>query len=256
MRCASFVLVAVFAMPAAAQDSWGTIRGQILWGGKDIPKADVFNIGKNPDKDFCLSKGAVDNETWVVDPKTKGLRDVFVWLAPKDAKDKTARLPIHPKLKAVPADAASMDQPVCSFIPHALALRHGQSLLALNSSGIGHNFRYVGSPNVPANSGNLLIPAGKQVEIKNLAADRLPIRVSCSVHPWMDAWIRVFDHPYFAVTDAQGSFQIKDAPVGEFRLLIWHGSGGWLGGAEGRTGRAIEVKATTDLGKIEYPPPF
>jgi hypothetical protein len=71
----------------------------------------------------------------------------------------------------------------------------------------------------------------------------------------MKAWVRVFDHPYFAITDGDGKFEIKNAPAGDFRLVIWHEGVGWVKG--GKTGTPITIKAggDTDLGKVEMTPP-
>jgi len=141
------------------------------------------------------------------------------------------------------------------FVPHALALREGQILVVKNTSKVLHNFKWNGHPDVNP-GGNPSIVAGAEEVLGNLKADRLPIGVSCGIHPWMKGWIRVFDHPYFALTDAQGRFAIKDAPAGACRLMAWHGSGGWLGGVKGRNGRPISVQSgDNDLGTLEYAPP-
>ena len=71
----------------------------------------------------------------------------------------------------------------------------------------------------------------------------------------MKAWVRVFNHPYFAVTDKDGNFQIKDAPVlkGELRLFVWQESAGILGGTAGRFGKTIKVKPRSlDLKEIKF----
>ena len=47
-------------------------------------------------------------------------------------------------------------------------------------------------------------------------------KVKCDVHGWMAAWIGVFDHPYFAMTDADGRFTIKGLPPGKYTLEVWH----------------------------------
>ena len=69
----------------------------------------------------------------------------------------------------------------------------------------------------------------------------------------MTGFIRVYNHPYFAVTDKDGKFEIKDAPAGEYRLKFLHDSG-WLGGAKGKAGRkvTIGVGKDNDLGKIDW----
>jgi hypothetical protein len=251
------VLLASLQSAARAQgDAWGNVQGQITWGGKDIPKQDpIAAVNASPDKAACMKGGnVVIDETWVVNPKNKGLQWTFVWLAPMKKGD---AIPIHPNLQKPKANKVVMDQPLCAFIPHALALRQGQDLIANNTSGIAHNFKWTGNPSTPNAGNNILIPAGGQFAIKGLVADRLPVKIECNIHPWMNGWVRIFDHPYYAVTDADGKFEFKDAPAGEYRLMVWAGSGGWLGGAKGRDGQRITIKGgdTLKLGSLEYPPP-
>lgn len=255
-RMFGLALLLAFASSASAQE-WGTIKGNIVWGGA-VPEKKTLNLGANPDKAVCEKDGGVEDETWVVNPKNKGLKHAFVWIAVKDAKAKgaAAKLAIHPSLKDVKEKEIHMDQPCCAFVPHAIALREGQVLVAKNASAIGHNYKYTGNPDTANSGNNFLLPPGAQKKIDGLVADRLPIAVECNIHPWMKGWVRVFDHPYYAVTDENGAFEIKDAPVGDFRLLVWHGSGGWRGGAAGRNGEAIAIKSgSNSLGSLEYPPP-
>jgi hypothetical protein len=105
---------------------------------------------------------------------------------------------------------------------------------------------------------NPLIPAGAQhtVNAKILEAKNRPYQVSCNIHPWMKAWVLVCDHPYFAVTDKDGTFQIKNAPAGTFRLMIWKDDHGWLGGVKGRNGMEVAIKAggVTDVGQLKIKP--
>jgi hypothetical protein len=72
----------------------------------------------------------------------------------------------------------------------------------------------------------------------------------------MSGWVRVFDNPYFAVTDADGNFEIKDAPAGTYRLMIWQESIGYRGGAAGRDGTPVTIKAgaVTDVGPFDVKP--
>jgi hypothetical protein len=245
-------LSAAALTPGLAQEgSWGTVKGRIIWGGAEVPKREPLDLKENPDKMACLKNGPLLDETWVVHPKNKGLRHTFVWLqAPKGSE-----LPIHPSLKEVKEKKIVMDQPVCMFIPHATALREGQVLVAKNSAAIAHNFKWSGHPDVNPGS-NVLMPPATEKIIDDLKADRFPVSIECNIHPWMRGWVRVFDHPYFAVTDESGNFEFKDAPAGDWQLMVWHGSGGWLGGAKGRNGQPITVKAgVTDTGSLEYPPP-
>ncbi len=238
---------------AQAQDNaWGDINGRIVWGGDKLPPAAIVNIGINPDAAACLKNGPIVDETWIVNPKNKGLKNTFVWL---ETLKKGGKLPIHPKLEKVGPAKVEVDQPSCAFIAHAIAIREGQILVAKNTSPIAHNFKWTGNPTVNP-GGNVLLPPGASRDIDDLKADRIPLAIECNVHPWMKGWARVFDHPYYAVTDADGNFTIKNAPAGEFRLKVWHGSGGWLGGAKGKDGQPITIKAGENkLDDNPYPPP-
>jgi hypothetical protein len=251
----AFGIVATFALltlaptaPADDAKDWGTIKGQVVYGGATVPEPKEITIDK--DQGHCLEKGKLYSEDWVINKDNKGVRWVFVWLTTEPKSDK--KLPVHPSLKDITVKEVELDQPRCQFIPHALGLREGQVLVAKNSSPVGHNVNYTGHP--AKNPGkNLALAAGDSLKVDNLKADeKIPVTVACNIHPWMKAYVRVFDHPYFVVTDADGKFEIKNAPAGDWRLKVWHDSG-WKGGADGRDGDKITVKGgdTTDVGKLE-----
>jgi hypothetical protein len=235
----------------AGGGSWGTITGHITWGGA-VPERAPLDLKANADKAVCEKNGKLLDETWIVNPKNKGLKNTFVWL---EGEKKGDKLPIHPDLAKGPTTKIEIDQPTCMFIPHAIALREGQAIAAKNSSPIAHNFKWQGNPAVNA-GGNRLVPPGGSFDIDDLKADRLPVTIECNIHPWMKGYVRVFNHPYYAVTDADGNFKIEKAPAGSWRLKIWNGSGGWAGGVKGKDGQPITVKAgDNNVGAIVYPAP-
>jgi hypothetical protein len=47
-------------------------------------------------------------------------------------------------------------------------------------------------------------------------------KIKCDVHPWMNAWIHVLDHPFFSVTGEDGTFTIRGLPPGKYTLTAWH----------------------------------
>jgi len=242
----------MFARITAASDetkpAWGNVKGRVIWGGEKLPKREAEVIDK--DKEHCSEKGPIYSEKWVVNKENKGMRWAFVWLGP-DPPDAKKKLPVHPSLEEIKEKELVMDQPFCAFVPHALGMREGQNLVVKNSSPVPHDVRWAGSPLI--NPGNdVLVPAKGSHTIKDLRKDRMPLLVSCSIHFWMKAYVRVFDHPYFAVTDADGAFEIKQAPSGNLRLVVWHEGVGWRGGAEGKNGAKITIKPdeTVDLGKL------
>jgi hypothetical protein len=257
------VLTAVNA--SQAEDKWGTIKGQVIFGSDKVPTRPVLNVDKN--RKECLddqNKKELLAEEWVVDPKTKGLKWALVYLIPANAKvkeDVAKPIPIHPKLTKVKLENVVIDQPCCKFDPYVVALRDGQSITVKNSMTIGHNCKVDGNPAVGNPAVNLQIPPGEKVEIGPFHPQWNNIPVSCSSHGWMKGHIRVFSHPYFYVTGEDGEFEIKDAPAGTYRLVIWHpGNDGLyvVGEKEpDKFGIPIEIKAdkTTELKPFTALPP-
>jgi hypothetical protein len=213
-------LAVIFAASARAADEWGTVKGQVTWGGAAPPAPTPIAVDK--DKEHCLSKGPIFKEEFVVG-KNGGVKNVFVWL--QDASNPKAKLPIHPALKSIKDKQVVIDQPCCKFEPHALAIREGQVIIGKNSSPIAHNMKWTGGDDNPGD--NKLIPAGGKIDIE-LAASTRPVVIECNIHPWMKGWVRVFNHPYFAVTDDNGNFEIKDAPAGKYNIVMWQEGKGWV----------------------------
>jgi hypothetical protein len=249
---AMFAAAVFTAMPVLGQGGgWGHIKGRVVWGPKDIPtQLPIDAVKKNADQAHCLSKGPVLSEQWVVNAKNRGLQWTFVWLINANSKDKTP-LPVDPALHKITDLKVMVDQPVCAFIPHALAIREGQILVAKNSSPVTHNIKWTGAKN----QGNINLPAGAQFEIKDLKAERLPMQIECNIHPWMNGRVGIFDHPYFAVTDADGKFEIKNAPAGTYHVVFYNTS--YNGGAPGRLGQPVMIRAdgTVDMGDVKFMPP-
>lgn len=218
----------------------------MIWTDVKIPPAAFLVL---PPGVAC---GQVPDESWIVNPKNRGLKDAFVWL---EDPVRGVPLPIHPKHVKPNRKTSTLDQIACRFEPHVLALRQGDVLLAKNSSLALADVQFTGNPQINPQRRVNLPPLG-QVAINGLNADRFPIRAESSNRPWMSAWIRVFDHPYYAITDAEGKFTLSDAPAGGYRIKIWHPTGGWLGGAAGRNGIPIVIAAGKNTPEpFEYPAP-
>ncbi len=262
-------LLALLPVVAArgADDKWVTIKGKIVWDTARGAAPKQAAIKPTKDEEVCAKDKNFKTEDWVINPKNGGIKNVVVWLAPEPTAaelkvlqtKRGAKIPsfkkadINPKLAKPATPDVEIDQPCCRFIPHVVVAREGQSVVIKNSAPIPHNAKWVSRENGEINP---LIPAGSQFKLPNpLVAEKYPIEVSCSIHPWMKAWVRVFDHPYFAVTDKDGNFEIKDAPVlkGKLRIFIWHETGGIQGGAAGRFGQTLEVKpGSMDLKEIKF----
>ena len=116
----------------------------------------------------------------------------------------------------------TLGQASCRFEPHVLLMNPGADLHILNSDRIAHNVRSYGRGPV-FNVGHPRFV--EKLLVENLAeqvSDPDVIRIGCDLHPWMNAYIVIKEHPYYSVTDENGSFQLTDVPPGKYDLEVWH----------------------------------
>jgi hypothetical protein len=237
----------------AADTKYVTIKGQVTYTKAPEPAVEKVDT----DKPVCCKNGDLKSNKYIVNPKNKGLQNAVVWLRP-DSDDRAATFPkdkIEPALLKAKPVTRELDQPNCQFEPRVMAAREGDTLVVKNSSKISHNINWNGN----GLTFNFSIPAGKDYKPEEtLKADRLPTSFACNAHTWMQGRMRVFDHPYFAVTDENGNFEIKNAPEGKFRIVYWH-EAGFHKGKDGVNGFEIDIKdggkGTMELKPIDIDPP-
>ena len=221
MAFAAFAVVSLVASPAA-NAQWGTLKGQVLLEG-DIPKIEPLVVKGNAqakDAAVCAAQ-EVPDEKLVVDPNSKGIANVVVYLAKKPAK-------IHPTLEKSAVPQVKFDQQGCRFMPHVLLVRTDQTVLVLSDDEAAHNTHTFPIKNRQDNF--VVSPKDRVgVTVKPLTlAEKLPSKVGCDIHPWMIAYWVILDHPYAAITDAQGQFEIPNLPTGSHELIVWQESAGYL----------------------------
>ncbi|MEM7010293.1 MAG: hypothetical protein AAF585_02315, partial [Verrucomicrobiota bacterium] len=137
-----------------------------------------------------------------------GLANVFVYVKnPPDGDYPT------------PAEPAIIDQQGSIFHPRVQGLRVGQQLLMKNGDPFIHNIRSLSRKNRPF---NIAQPAGSDDRETTFEHAEGPITIKCDFHRWMEAQFWVMDHPFYAVTDAEGKFEIPGLPPGEYTLVAWH----------------------------------
>ena len=122
-----------------------------------------------------------------------------------------------------PVKTVTVDQKHFQFVPETSAIQSGDRVRFLNSDDHAHNVR---SAN-PKHAFNVTMPvAGEHIETFKVATGtRNPYLIDCIFHSAMKAWIFVFNHPWFAVTGEEGSFEFKSVPPGEYRLEVVHPAG-------------------------------
>lgn len=118
-----------------------------------------------------------------------------------------------------PSDPVLLDQHNCEYTPRVVALRANQPLIIRNSDATLHNVHVRAQNNREFNIGQPI--AGIQSERKFGAAE-VGIHVTCDIHGWMHGAIAVFDHPFFDVSDDDGSFSIDNLPAGDYVIEAWH----------------------------------
>ncbi|MCA9156297.1 MAG: hypothetical protein KDA38_16005, partial [Planctomycetales bacterium] len=232
---------------------YGHLKGRFVYGGTG-PVPEKVNVNK--DVEFCTQKHPVD-ESLLVNDANQGLSNVVVALYV--GRGDKAPEP-HPSY-AEPAEAELLlDNAFCRFEPHVLVVQTGHKLTIGNSDPVGHNTNAALNDNAPFND---LIPAGSKIEKTFDNAEPMPAPVSCSIHPWMKGYLVVKDHPYVAVTDADGNFEIQNIPDGKWTFQVWHEKPSYITEAtvkgkkekwsKGRVELTIK-NGTTDLGDISIDP--
>ena len=151
-------------------------------------------------------KNPVYNQSFIIN-KEGYLKNVIVYL--KDVKYDGE----------LPKTSAVLDQKSCLYSPHVQGMMAGQELLIQNSDATLHNIH--GLPKINSEF-NFAMP--KVVKQKTMRIDKPEhsILIKCDVHPWMKAYVSVFDHPYFAVTDENGRYEIENIPPGTYEVVAWH----------------------------------
>ena len=142
------------------------------------------------------------------------IQNVFVYIQKGLPAGKTYSAPKKPAL---------LDQQRSMFRPRVQGLFVGQDFAMRNSDPIIHNVRSLSQENRPF---NIAQPAGTPDRLKRFSDKEGPIELRCDFHRWMRAYIFVMEHPFFAITDPQGRFHIKNLPPGEYTLATWHESFG------------------------------
>ena len=202
----------------AAEPKWGHLSGRFLYDG-DPPAAKSLPV---PDlKVQKIGGKEVPDETLVVG-EDGGIANVFLWLRPASG----AKPPIHPMYDDVEESTVELVARDYRLHPHALFVRTGQQLtVRLGDKDIGYSLNFQTIRNSPYGG---LIPAGGSVKLTFNAPERVPLDITCNIHPWIHGRILVTDHPYVAITDRQGRFEIRNLPVGKWDFVALHKRAGYI----------------------------
>lgn len=169
--------------------------------------------GAAPDRDVRDNEGRA-RPLLQVDKKERGLAYVVAFLKPLDGGIRSSE-----DMAEKAAEIVHIEQEDHEFIPRVVALRTGQKVAFGNSDIANHNVHSVARN--PDNEFNVMTPYDNEYErIIHPEPNERPIRLGCDIHPWMTAWIYVFDHDLFGVSDEEGRFAIHNIPPGRYQLIL------------------------------------
>jgi plastocyanin len=185
----------------------GKVSGTVVVDGA-VPKNDAIKMNADP---VCVreNKEPQFQATYVVGGDGKSLGNVFVYV--KDG--------LGNYVYDTPTDKATIDQKNCRYHPHVFGVRVNQPIEIINSDPTLHNIHALPKGNSEFNTGQ---PIQGMKMTHTFDKKEVMVPFKCDVHSWMNAYVGVLDHPYFAVTKDDGKFELKDLPAGSYTIEAWH----------------------------------
>ncbi len=185
------------------------ITGIVKYGGKVSKTKKVIDMSSDK---FCTVSHAQPvprqlHRVFGTNGEDKVIQNVFVWISKG----------LESKDFSVPGKPVVLNQNGCIYTPHLMGVMVGQELHVLNNDKTNHNVHsYVGRKTVDNNASG----PGSTIRWKFKRAMKL--KVKCDVHSWMTGYVHVVEHPFFAVTQDDGTFELRGVPPGEYEVSVWH----------------------------------
>ena len=193
-------LASVIAASFIATTAFAGVSGKV----KTSKKSSSAKLNMKSDPQCAkISKDKVSNDVVV---NGGGLADTMVYISNPPKK----------KYKA-PKTAVTLDQKGCRYLPKVFGIMRKQPLQIINSDPMLHNIHPTGK-----NSFNLAMPTQGMKLKKKFKKATVFTPIKCDVHPWMKSYAGVFKHPFFAVSDSNGKFNIDGVPDGTYNIVAKH----------------------------------
>ena len=189
------------------QATAGAITGHVVFEGTP-PAPDVIRVGI--DQVCAQTVGANVQSQAVLVGKDGALQNAFVYV--KDGLDPAYTFD-------VPTTPVTLDQKGCRYEPRIFGVRVGQPVEVVNDDPTLHNVHALPMMNQEFNQGE---PNQGARLTRTFTVPEVMVRFKCDVHAWMTAYAGVVAHPFFAVTGADGNFDIKGLPPGTYTIEAWH----------------------------------
>ena len=206
-----FLLIAILTAPSILRAA--DITGIITFKGTPPAEKEITPLMDNSDC-AAMYKTTPTTHFYVVGPKGE-FADVVVSLNNTPGQEMTV------KSTGASAPPVVLDQKGCVYTPSILAVQTGQKIIVKNSDTCIHNVHT--KPTVAGNeeSNQVQMPGGADLTF-TFAQPEPFLKFQCDVHPWMFAWVSVFDSPYFCVSGKDGKFVIKNVPPGKYTVNAVH----------------------------------
>lgn len=185
----------------------GDITGTITLKGTPPAERELTPIRDNPDCS-AMYPGALPKTKFYVVGSGGELADVVVYLKGVPSASTGAS-----------AAPVVLDQKGCLYNPQILAVQTGQKITVKNSDPCVHNVHTKPTENPEQNQ--VQMPGGADLTF-TFDKPEMFLKFQCDVHPWMFAWVSVFDNPYYAISGPDGKFTIKNVPPGKYTLEAAH----------------------------------
>jgi len=223
------------AFTSAAE--WGDLTLRVVYDSDKLPKPKP--IADAAGAPFCGGLADLKTDDLLVNPKDRGVANVFVYLF-----EDSGKFAMHPDYAKPEKKEVIMANKGCAFEPKALTMRLSQTFVGTNPDPVGHNMKLDSFDNV---SFNLAVAAGGKITNTFQVPEKTPLEVRCTSHNWMTGLLLVRGDPYAAVSDASGNIKLANLPVGKWKFRIWHQRRGFISKAT-LGGKAIEWQR----GQIEW----
>lgn len=177
-----------------------TVKGKVPARRKIDMFADLMcvKLNKTPQEDWPILNG-------------QNLQNAFVYIKQGDQ--------LNMYRFEVPETEVTVEHKNCQFTPHVFGLQVGQRFQVLNNDPTQHNTHPVPKNNQEWNQTQAV--KGPPI-IKTFERPEVLIPIKCNQHPWEKAYVSVLSHPFFAVTDSAGNYEIRGLPSGTYKLVVWH----------------------------------
>ena len=212
---------------AAAPLGNASISGMVMFTGT-APANPAIDMAEEPE---CAAKHANGPTDPIVSVTDGHLANVFVRVVGGLAGGP------YP----MPSETATIDQDGCLYTPRVIGVMVGQTLAITNSDPLLHNIKAVPTEN---RGFNVSQPRAGMTSNRTFTTPEIMVPLQCNVHGWMNAYVGVVEHPYFAVTGADGSVTIGGLPAGTYQVEAWHET---LGTQSGEATVAADGSASLNL---------